>query len=97
MCTAALGGERPDVGFTHYANYKDFRTFYNCLRSLRVIMKRASHLSERESLCAVKKLHPFLLLHSPKQVTGFKLTLDLANTDLPGRIKLAKMVSPIPC
>ena len=60
-------------------------------------MKRASHLSERESLCAVKKLHPFLLLHSPKQVTGFKLTLDLANTDLPGRIKLAKMVSPIPC
>jgi len=63
-----------------------------------------SCLSERESLCA-KKLQPFLLLHSPKQLAGLvfttavvRVSTDLPSEDeLPGRIKLARMVSPIPC
>ena len=40
------------------------------------------HLSESESLCAVKKLQPFLLLHSPKQVAGFEFAPVFASTDL---------------
>ena len=86
--------------------------------------RRRRYLSERESLCAVKKLQPFLLLHSPKQLVGLEFTPVLASTDLlyrstvsfgfltkqkkrdtdlpfeeelPCRIKLPKMVSPIPC
>ena len=41
------------------------------------------HLSESESLCAVKKLQPFLLLHSPKQLAGLVFTpVVLVSTDL---------------
>ena len=71
------------------------------------VVNRSSYLVDRLSLWVVYKLHPFLLLHSSKQLPGLELRpapIVSADFKLPesadflsGRIKLARMVSPMPC
>ena len=71
------------------------------------VVNRSSYLVDRLSLWVVYKVHPFLLLHSTKQLPGLELRpapIVSADFKLPesadflsGRIKLARMVSPMPC
>ena len=71
------------------------------------VVNRSRYLVDRLSLWVVYKVHPFLLLHSTKQLPGLELRpapIVSADFKLPesadflsGRIKLARMVSPMPC
>ena len=71
------------------------------------MVNRSSYLVDRLSLWVVYMLHPFFLLHSTKQLPGLELRpapIVSADFKLPepadvlsGRIKLARMVSPMPC
>ena len=71
------------------------------------MVNKSSYLVDRLSLWVVYKVHPFLLLHSTKQLPGLELRpapIVSADFKLPksadflsGRIKLARMVSPMPC
>ena len=71
------------------------------------MVNRSRYLVDMLSLWVVYKVHPFLLLHSTKQLPGLELRpapIVSADFKLPesadflsGRIKLARMVSPMPC